>query len=119
MVREDKKGNEFSITVEGTGETNVSNSVRLNLHINATRAMIADTVILTKDESQKDLDISEKVIALYLNEIGQLIRHTSIHSDLLNRKSNFHLVKDFLYHIQNNEDIKAIIDLDNMELKRE
>lgn len=58
-------------------------------------------------------------MALYLNEVGELLRNLSIDSDYLTEYSNMDLVKMFLENELKNPEIAKVIEKDNAEIQQE
>ncbi|MBY6272484.1 MAG: hypothetical protein CW346_09765, partial [Bacillaceae bacterium] len=64
-----------------------------------------------------DFFIEDKVIALYLNEIGRLIRNFSDEREWLKDYSNMELVRNFLEHWQDNSEIVELVNADNQAIE--
>ncbi|PLS14923.1 hypothetical protein CVD28_25745 [Bacillus sp. M6-12] len=92
----DRKGNPLTISVEGVDEQELAHFGGLDLHVNATKAMISDTNGMSFPEKEGDFLIKDKVAALYLNEIGEMLRNESPEPSLLAGITNIELVKEFL-----------------------
>lgn len=114
----DRKGNDLEITVKGVDDRELAHFGGLDLHLKATKAMIADANTLSFPEKDGDYAIREKVAALYINEIGEFLRNTSHDPDFLNNISNMELVRDFLITIENPE-VLQVIEKDNDLIKTE
>ncbi|OLN21324.1 hypothetical protein BTO30_15550 [Domibacillus antri] len=108
----DRKGHELKISVEGTDDKELAHFGGLDLHVKATKAMIADISPLHFPEKEGDHLIREKVAALYLNEVGEFLRNTSLDPEMLESYSNFDLVKMLMEEWQPRE-VQAVIDKDN------
>lgn len=115
----DRKGNDLKITGEGTDDHELAHFGGLDLHVKAAKTMINNTNGMEFAEKAGDYIISEKVIALYLNEIGELIRNTSVEPEYLKSISNIHLVKDFLEHLNDNPELLKVIENDDWLIEKE
>jgi hypothetical protein len=115
----DRNGNDLKIRCEGVDDKVLSHFGGLDLHVKATKEMISDSSSFSFPEKAGDYMINHKVIALYLNEIGELIRNSSIVPEYLEENSNIQLVKDFIENIKNNPNLVEIIDKDNGAIRKE
>lgn len=110
----DKNGHALKITCEGIDDKELAHSGGLDLIVKATKHMISSTNNpMDFPEKEGDYLISDKVIALYLNEIGNLIRNTSSEPEYLENISNIELVKSFIEHINENPEVAALVKKDN------
>ncbi|MBT2727815.1 hypothetical protein J7E63_12790 [Bacillus sp. ISL-75] len=114
----DRNGHDLIISVEGVDDHQLAHFGGLDLHVKATKEMISDINGTSFPEKEGDYLITEKVIALYLNEIGELIRNSSLDPEYLEGFSNTDLVKDFLNNIEENKFILDVIEKDNELIKK-
>lgn len=115
----DRKGDGLKISCEGIDDQELAHFGGLDLHVKATKTMISNTNGMSFAEKAGDYIINEKVISLYLNEVGELIRSTSDEPDYLKGISNIELVKNFLEHLDDNPELVQIIEKDNWLIKKE
>lgn len=115
----DRKEKELKITIEGFDDKELAHFGGLDLHVKATKHMIGDTNGMSFPEKEGDYLIAQKVAALYLNEIGEMLRSTSLDSDYLDDISNLELVKTFLDTIGSEKSVMRIIEQDNAEIQEE
>lgn len=116
----DRKGNDIMIKCEGIDEHELAHFGGLDLHVKATKTLISDSQNgMSFPEKEGDYGIGSKVVALYLNEIGELIRNLSVEPEYLSDYSNTDLVKDFLENELKNPAIAKVIEKDNAEIQQE
>jgi hypothetical protein len=115
----DRKGNDLYIRCEGVDDKHLASFGGLDLHVKATKEMISDINSTSFVEKDGDYEITNKVIVLYLNEIGELIRNSSMEPEYLDGYTNIQLVEDFLKNIKENPAIVKVIENDNEEIKNE
>lgn len=115
----DRKGNDLFIRCEGVDDKHLASFGGLDLHVKATKEMISDINSTSFAEKEGDYEILNKVIALYLNEIGELIRNSSMEPECLDGYTNIQLVEAFLKNIKENPTIVKVIENDNEEIKKE
>ncbi|WP_391558954.1 hypothetical protein [Robertmurraya sp.] len=110
----DRKGEPIKITCEGIDDQQLAHFGGLDLAVKAARTLIAATNNpMSFPEKEGDYYISDKVVALLLNEVGELIRNTSPEPDYIADISNIELVKDFLEHLPENREVTQVIEEDN------
>ena len=63
--------------------------------------------------------IGSKIVALYLNEIGELLRNLSLDPEYLDEYSNIDLDKMFLENELGNPVIVRVVEKDNAEIQQE
>ncbi|TCJ00958.1 hypothetical protein [Cytobacillus praedii] len=114
---EDRKGNELIIKCEGTDDQELAKFGGLDLHIKATREMISNVSAASFPEKDGDLDIYYKIAALYLNEIGYLLRNSAFDSELFEGNTNIELVKMFLDDFDKNPILTKLVEKDDKEIK--
>jgi len=116
----DRKGNDIMIRCEGVDDQELAHFGGLDLHVKVTKMLIGDSQNgMSFPEKEGDYNIGSKVVALFLNEIGELIRNLSIEPEYLSDYSNMDLVKDFLENELKNPEIAKIIEKDNAEIQQE
>jgi hypothetical protein len=115
----DRKGNEISITVKGVDDHELAHFGGLELHIKAVKTLIANTEGTDFARDNGDFAIEGKVFALYLNEIGELIRNLSLDRDMLKNATNMDLVKNFMDHWHEDKELVTLIEKDNEEIRKE
>lgn len=110
----DRTGVDIKITCEGIDDQSLAHFGGLDLVLKAARQLISATHnSMSFPEKEGDYDISDKVVALLLNEVGELIRNTSIDPGHIKDTSNIELVKDFMERIHENQALFKIIEMDN------
>lgn len=108
----------IKITCEGVDDKKLAHFGGLDLTVKAARSLIAATHHpMSFPEKEGDYSIRDKVVALLLNEVGELIRNTSINHDHLENTSNIDLVKVFLDTLNENPDVTKILKEDNELLR--
>ncbi|MCS1391196.1 hypothetical protein NXZ77_06410 [Lysinibacillus boronitolerans] len=116
----DRKGNDIMIRCEGVDDQELAHFGGLDLHVKATKALIGDSQNgMSFPEKEGDYEIGSKVVALYLNEIGELLRNLSFDPEYLSEYSNIDLVKIFLENELKNPAIANVIEKDNVEIQQE
>ncbi|NRD76600.1 hypothetical protein HPT25_03730 [Bacillus sp. BRMEA1] len=116
----DRKGNDIMIKCEGVDDRELSPFGGLDLHVKATKTLISDSQYgMSFPEKEGDYNIVNKVVALYLNEVGELLRNLSIDSDYLTGYSNIDLVKMYLENELKNPEIVRVIEKDIAEIEQE
>ncbi|WP_342545425.1 hypothetical protein [Lysinibacillus sp. FSL K6-4013] len=116
----DRKGNDIMIKCEGVDDQELAHFGGLDLHVKATKTLISDSQNgMSFPEKEGDYNIGNKVVALYLNEVGELLRNLSIDSDYLTEYSNIDLVKMYLENELKNPEIVRVIEKDNAEIQQE
>lgn len=116
----DRKGNDIMIRCEGVDDQELAHFGGLDLHVKATKALISDSQNrMSFPEKEGDYVIGSKVVALYLNEIGELLRNLSFDPEYLSEYSNIDLVKIFLENELKNPAIANVIEKDNVEIQQE
>jgi hypothetical protein len=114
----DRKGNEISISVKGVDDNELTKFGGLDLHIKTVKYLISDCNKI--DFAKKDdYTIEGKVFALYLNEIGELMRSVALDSVMLKSVSNMDLVKHFMNHWHEDKELVAIVEKDNAQIQKE
>lgn len=110
----DRTGADIKITCEGIDDQSLAHFGGLDLVLKAARQLISATHNpMSFPEKEGDYDISDKVVALLLNEVGELIRNTSIDPEHFKDTTNIELVKDFMERIHENQALFKIIEMDN------
>lgn len=104
----DRFGNDLTISYSGVDQRELAHFGGLDLHVTATKEMISDSSGLSFPEKEGDFLIREKVAALYLNEIGEFLRYSSIDSDMFEGYTNIDLVKDFLKNLDHPDVLRVI-----------
>jgi uncharacterized protein (UPF0303 family) len=74
----DRLGHNLTISYEGVDQQELAHYGGSDLHVTATKEMISNLNVLTFPEKDGDHLIAEKVAALYLNEIGEFLRNSSM-----------------------------------------
>ncbi|WP_288586014.1 MULTISPECIES: hypothetical protein [Lysinibacillus] len=116
----DRKGNDIMIRCEGVDDQELAHFGGLDLHVKATKVLISDSQNrMSFPEKEGDYEIGSKVVALYLNEIGELLRNISFDPEYLSKYSNVDLVKTFLENELKNPAIANVIEKDNVEIQQE
>jgi hypothetical protein len=115
----DRKGNEISISVKGVDDQELAPFGGLDLHIKAVRTLIANTNGTDFAKDNGDFAIEGKVFALYLNEIGELIRNLSLDKSMLKNVSNMDLVKHFMDNWHKDQELVELIEKDNEDIRKE
>ncbi|PFP29424.1 hypothetical protein COJ96_11005 [Bacillus sp. AFS073361] len=115
----DRKGNDLSITIKGVDDNELAHFGGLDLHVKAVKNLIGNTNGTDFARDNGDFSIEGKVFALYLNEIGELMRNFSPDRQMLKDISNMDLVKNFMEHWQEDKELVAIIEKDNEEIIKE
>lgn len=115
----DRKGNDLSITIKGVDDNELAHFGGLDLHVKAVKNLIGNTNGTDFARDNGDFAIEGKVFALYLNEIGELMRNFSPERDMLKSVSNMDLVKNFMEHWHEDRELVAIIEKDNEEIRKE
>jgi hypothetical protein len=113
----DDKGNKITITCEGVDDQQLAHFGGLDLHVKAVKTLIRNTNGTDFARKAGDFFIEDKVIALYLNEIGRLIRNFSDEREWLKDYSNMELVQNFLEHWQDNSEIVELVNADNQAIE--
>ncbi|OIJ09404.1 hypothetical protein BKP35_16230 [Anaerobacillus arseniciselenatis] len=114
----DRKGNNLKITVEGVDDQELAHFGGLDLHVKAAKAMIGNTDGMTFPEKHGDIFIAEKVAALYLNEIGEMLRNSYDDPEYLEELTNIELVKDFFNRIHENKEVLEVVEKDNLLISK-
>ncbi|WCF11521.1 hypothetical protein NDS46_31685 (plasmid) [Paenibacillus thiaminolyticus] len=108
----DIKGNAIKISCEGVDDKKLAHFGGLDLHVKAARTLISATYSpMDFPEKEGDFNVGIKVVALLLNEIGELIRNVNL--DDRTDVSNYDLVREFLEDAEVNPVIKKMVDEDN------
>lgn len=116
----DRKGNDIMIKCEGIDDKELAHFGGLDLHVKAIKTLIGGSQNgMSFPEKEGDYNIGSKVVALYLNEVGELLRNLSIDSDFLTDYSNMDLVRMFLENELKNPEIVKVIEKDNAEILQE
>lgn len=115
----DRRGNDIQIKCEGVDDKDLAHFGGLDLHVKAVKTLIANANGLSFPEKEGDFNIGDKVVALYLNEIGELIRSLSPEPDFLSEYTNMDLVEDFMKHWKENKEIVDIIERDQIMIKED
>ncbi|WP_251554000.1 hypothetical protein [Neobacillus muris] len=115
----DRRGNDLFISVKGVDDRELAHFGGLDLHVKAVKNLISNTNGTDFSRDNGDFAIEGKVFALYLNEIGELMRNLHVDSDMLNGISNMELVKNFMEHWHEDNELVAIVEKDNEEIRKE
>lgn len=116
----DRMGNDITIRCEGVDDKELAHFGGLDLHVKATKMLIGDSQNgMSFPEKEGDYEIGSKVVALYLNEVGELLRNLSFDPEYLDEYSNIDLVKMFLENELKNPAIAKVIEKDNAEIQQE
>jgi hypothetical protein len=115
----DRKGNDLSIIIKGVDDNELAHFGGLDLHVKAVKNLIGSTNGTDFAKDNGDYAIEGKVFALYLNEIGELMRNLSMDRDMLKGVSNMDLVKHFMAHWHEDKELVEIIENDNEEIRKE
>lgn len=115
----DRKGNDITISVKGVDDHELAHHGGLDLHIKAVKTLIANTNGTDFAKENGDFAIEAKVFALYLNEVGELMRNLALDRDMLKNISNMELVKQFLEQWHEDQELVTFIEKDNEEIRRE
>ncbi|MEC1722836.1 hypothetical protein [Schinkia azotoformans] len=116
----DRRGNDITIRCEGVDDKELAHFGGLDIHVKATKMLIGDSQNgMSFPEKEGDYDIGSKVVALYLNEVGELLRNLSFDPEYLDEYSNIDLVKMFLENELKNPAIAKVIEKDNAEILQE
>ncbi|SDN62438.1 hypothetical protein [Bacillus sp. OK048] len=119
LSAQDRIGNDILISVNGVDDNELAHFGGLDLHIKSVKTLISNTHGIDFARDNGDFAIEGKVFALYLNEIGELMRNLSPERNLLKDVSNMDLVKHFINHWSEDKELVAIIDKDNKEIRKE
>ncbi|MCP1161307.1 hypothetical protein [Bacillus infantis] len=117
IYTKDRFGDDLTIQFSGIDRQHLAHFGGLDLHVTATKALISDIDGLSFPEKEGDYLIREKVAALYLNEIGQLLRESSMDSEMLKQLTNIEIVKDFINNLH--PDVFNIIKKDNDLIRKD
>jgi hypothetical protein len=107
----DHLGNPIKITCVGVDDNELAHFGGLDLHVKAVKILIQNTHGMSFAEQAGDFNITDKVIALYLNQIGQFIKDNS--SDDVENVSNMDLIKYFMDDMSKNKAVMEVIDREN------
>jgi hypothetical protein len=115
----DRQGNDLFISIDGVDDKILTLFSGLDLQMKAVKHLIHNTVRSDIDQ-EKGGDFAErKMFALYLNEIGELMRNLSTDSQELKEISNMDLVKHFMNHWQEDRVLIDVVEKDNEEIRKE
>ena len=116
----DRRGNDLFISVKGVDDRELAHfGGGLDLHVKAVKNLISNTNGTDFARDNGDFAIEGKVFALYLNEIGELMRNFSPDPDMLDGISNMDLVKNFMEHWHEDKELVVIVEKDNEEIRKE
>lgn len=113
----DRNGN--SVTIQYTDQYSdiPGNLNSLELHIDVTKRLIQESLnMMGSVEKDGDFEVTEKVAALYLNEIGELYRHAHGNAEGWEGNTNLEIVSYILKNELSGKAVKEVIAKDN-ELK--
>ncbi|MCY9666428.1 hypothetical protein M5X11_15905 [Paenibacillus alginolyticus] len=116
----DYSGQPITISCDGVDDNKLAHFGGLDLAVKAARQLISSTQgPMSFPEKNGDYDIRSKVVALLLNEVGELIRNTSMEPEFLDGVSNIELVKDFIIEsLPKNREINKLLEEDDLLIKQ-
>jgi hypothetical protein len=115
----DRQGNDLFISIDGVDDKILTLFSGLDLQMKAVKHLIHNTVRSDFDQEKGGYPTERKLFALYLNEIGELMRNLSANSDRLEEISNMDLVKRFMDHWHEDRELIDVIEKDNEEIRKE
>jgi hypothetical protein len=115
----DRQGNDLFINIDGVDDKILTLFSGLDLQMKAVKHLIHNTVRSDFDQENEGYPTERKMFALYLNEIGELMRNLSTDPHGLEGISNMDLVKHFMDHWQEDRVIIDVIEKDNEEIRKE
>jgi hypothetical protein len=115
----DRQGNDLFIYIDGVDDKILTLFSGLDLQMKAVKHLIHNTVRSDFEQEKGGYPTERKMFALYLNEIGELMRNLSTDSQELKEISNMDLVKHFMDHWQEDRVIIDVIEKDNVEIRKE
>ncbi|RIW27628.1 hypothetical protein D3H55_22835 [Bacillus salacetis] len=115
----DRKGNDIKIKCEGIDDKELAHFGGLDLHVKAVKTLISNANGTSFPEKEGDYSIGDKVVALYLNEIGELIRNLSSERDYLDGYTNMELVENFMEHWKENQEVLSVVQRDDALIKQD
>lgn len=115
----DYDGNQIRIECEGIDDKELAHFGGLDLFVKAARKLIASTDSpMSFPEKNGDNFIKEKVVGLLLNEIGELIRSTSIDPNFLEGMTNIELINEYLHQLNNNKEVVELLRSDELKIRK-
>jgi hypothetical protein len=115
----DRQGIDLFISINGVDDKILTLFSGLDLHMKVVKHLIHNTVRSDFDHEKGGYPTERKMFALYLNEIGELMRNLSTDSHRLEDISNMDLVKHFMDHWQEDYVLIETIGKDNEEISKE
>lgn len=110
------KGEGLKIIIEGVDTKEFDHFGGLNLHVKAVREIISQTDSRFAQESDPDID--SKIIALYLNEIGEFIRSLTESFRDYDDETNIDILKEFMDYKLGEPAIQELLKKDNKGLTK-
>jgi hypothetical protein len=115
----DRQENHIYIWVKGVDDRELAEFGGLDVQVKAVKHLISNLSRLDFHQEKGEYPIERKIYALYLNEIGKLMRNLLLDQERIKGISNMDLVKQFMAHWQEESELVAVIDKDNEEIRRE
>jgi hypothetical protein len=115
----DRQGNDLFISIDGVDDKILALFSGLDLQMKVVKHLIHNTVRSDFDQEKGGYPTERKMFALYLNEIGELMRNVSTDSHRLEEISNMDLVKRFMDHWHEDRELIDVIKKDNEEIRKE
>jgi hypothetical protein len=115
----DRQGNDLFISIDGVDDKILTLFSGLDLQMKAVKHLIHNTVRSDFDKENDGYPTERKMFALYLNEIGELMRNLSTDPHGLEEISNMDLVKHFMDHWQEERELIDVIEKDKEEIRKE
>jgi hypothetical protein len=115
----DRQGNDLFISIDGVDDKILTLFSGLDLQMKVVKHLIHNTVRSDFDQEKGGYPTERKLFALYLNEIGELMRNLSTDPDRLVEISNMDLVKRFMGHWHEDRELIDVIEKDNEEIRKE
>jgi hypothetical protein len=107
------------ISIKGVDEKELAEFGGLDVQVKAVKHLIQNISRLDFSPPNDNYPTERKTFALYINEIGELMRNLSLDQEKLKELSNMDLVKRFMDQWQEESEIVAIIEIDNEEIRKE
>jgi hypothetical protein len=115
----DRNENHIFISIKGVDEQELAEFGGLDVQVKAVKHLIQNISRVDFSPPKDNYPTERKVFALYLNEIGELMRNLSLYQEELKDISNMELVKHFMEQWQGESELVAIIEKDNEEMRKE
>jgi hypothetical protein len=115
----DRNENHLFISIKGVDEHELAEFGGLDVQVKAVKHLITNISRVDFSPPKDRFPTERKIFALYLNEIGELMRNFSLDQEKLKDISNMDLVKRFLEQWQEESELVALIEKDNEEMRKE